>query len=60
MDDMLDRLAKFYEERWRHSLDQTVIWLPRIVYGLVVIFMVCQIFKGFNTYLNAYDTILGN
>ena len=57
---MLDRLAKFYEERWRHSLDQTVIWLPRIVYGLVVIFMVFQIFKAFNTYLNAYDTILGN
>ena len=60
MDDMLDRLAKFHEERWRHSLDQTVIWLPRIAYGLVVIFMVFQIFKAFNTYLNAYDTILGN
>ena len=60
LDEMLDRLAKFYEERWRHSLDQTVIWLPRIAYGLVVIFMVFQTFKAFNTYLNAYNTILGN
>jgi type II secretory pathway component PulF len=60
MDEMLDRLARFYEDRWRHSLDQAVIWMPRIAYALVMIFMVFQIFKAFNTYLNAYDAILGN
>lgn len=60
MDEMLERLAAFYEERWCHTLDQTVIWLPRIAYALVAAFMVYQIFKAFNTYLGAYNTILGD
>jgi type IV pilus assembly protein PilC len=59
MDEMLDRLAQFYEDRWRRSLDQVVTWLPRIAYGLVAAFIVFQIFKTFNTYLSAYDTIWG-
>jgi type IV pilus assembly protein PilC len=59
MDEMLDRLAKLYEERWRRSLDQTVTWLPRIAYGLVVAFMIFHIFKAFDTYLNSYSTLLG-
>jgi type II secretory pathway component PulF len=37
MDEMLDRLARFYEERWRNSLDQTAIWLPRIVYLWIIL-----------------------
>jgi len=36
MDETLDRLARFYEERWRRSLDQVVTWLPRIAYVLVM------------------------
>jgi len=59
MDEMLERLAQFYEDRWRRSLDQVVTWLPRIAYGLVAAFVIFQIFKTFNTYLNAYNTILG-
>ena len=59
MDEMLDRLAHFYEDRWRRNLDQVVTWLPRIAYALVAAFIVFQIFKTFNTYLNAYNTILG-
>lgn len=60
LDEMLDRLAKFYEERWRHSLDQTMIWLPRIVYLFVMIYMAYLIITGFTAYLKTYDTILGN
>jgi type II secretory pathway component PulF len=37
LDEMLDRLARFYEERWRNSLDQTAIWLPRIVYLFIIL-----------------------
>ena len=59
LDDMLSRLAEDYEDRWRRSLDQVVTWLPRIAYALVAAFMVVQIFKTFNTYLNAYNAILG-
>ena len=57
MDEMLDRLAQFYEDRWRRSLDQVVTWLPWMAYGLVAAFIVVQIFKTFNAYLNAYDAI---
>jgi type II secretory pathway component PulF len=59
MDEMLDRLAQFYEDRWRRSLDQVVTWLPWMAYGLVAVFIVLEIFKTFNAYLNAYDTIWG-
>ncbi len=60
MDDMLDRLAKFYEDRWRRSLDQVVTWLPRIVQFLVIIYMAYLILTGFTAYLNTYNTLLGN
>ena len=59
LDDMLDRVAKFYEDRWRRSLDQFVTWLPRLAYGLIAAFIIFQIFKSFNTYLNVYNTFLG-
>jgi type II secretory pathway component PulF len=58
MDEMLDRLAKFYEERWRRSLDQVVTWLPRIAYALVALYMVCQIFSIFGSYMNTYNDLL--
>ncbi len=55
MDEMLDRLAAFYEERWRDSLDKTVTWLPKIFYALVVMYMVKQIFSMFGNYMHVYD-----
>lgn len=58
MDEMLERLSAFYEERWRHSLDQVVVWLPRIAYGLVMLYMVSQIFNLFSAYMNVYDSFL--
>jgi type IV pilus assembly protein PilC len=59
MDEMLDRLSKFYEERWRHSLDQAVTWLPRIVYGLIVVYMVWLILTMATAYFNNINAILG-
>jgi len=59
MDEMLDHLAKFYEERWSNSLDQVVIWLPRIAYFLVMLYMAWQILTLATAYFNTYNTILG-
>jgi type II secretory pathway component PulF len=58
MDEMLERLASFYEDRWRRSLDHVVTWLPRFAYFLVVIYVVSQIFNGFNSYMSQYDELL--
>jgi type IV pilus assembly protein PilC len=58
MDEMLDKLAVFYEESWRTSLDHAVTWLPRITYALVVVYMICQIFSLFGSYMKVYDDIL--
>jgi len=58
MDDMLERLASFYEERWRRSLDHVVTWLPRLAYLLVAAYVVSQIFRGFNSYMSQYDELL--
>jgi type II secretory pathway component PulF len=58
MDEMLDRLAKFYDERWHQSLDLAVTWLPRLAYLLAVLFMAVQIISGYTSYLNTYDDLL--
>jgi len=58
MDEMLERLANVYEERWRRSLDQMVTWLPRIAYGLILLYMIAQIFSLFGTVMNQYDELL--
>ena len=58
MDEMLERLAKFYEERWRQSLDQVVTWLPRIAYLLVALFIASQIISQYAAYLGTYDSLL--
>lgn len=58
MDEMLDRLARLYEERWRNSLDQVIAWLPRIGYGLVMLYVVWQIFTGFSAYINTLNSLM--
>ena len=60
MDEMLDRLSKFYEDRWRHSLDQTVTWLPRIAYALVMFYVAWHILTTALAYFNTYNAVLGN
>lgn len=57
MDEMLDRLARFYEERWRNSLDQTAIWLPRIVYLWIVLDIARLILTMAWTYVNILNSL---
>jgi type IV pilus assembly protein PilC len=58
LDDMLDRLAQYYEERWRHSLDLLSSWLPRIAYGLVCVYMIFQIANLLGPLMGAYTDAL--
>ncbi len=60
MDEMLDRLTRFYEERWRRNLDQVVTWLPRIIYLLFVFYMIWQVVHLFGLYMSTYNNILNN
>ncbi|MGH6684505.1 MAG: type II secretion system F family protein, partial [Pseudolabrys sp.] len=58
LDEMLARLARFYEERWRQSLDHVITWLPRIAYALVSCYIVYQILQQFSADLRSYDELL--
>jgi type II secretory pathway component PulF len=58
MDEMLDRLARLYEERWRRSLDQLATWLPRIAYALVSLYIIFQIFKLMMPIIDMYQQLL--
>ena len=58
LDDMLDRLAQHYEERWRQSLDLLSSWLPRIAYGLVCVYMIFQMANLLGPLLGAYSEAL--
>ena len=43
MDEMLDKLAKRYEEEWERSLAAFAAWMPRIIYGVVTLYVLVQI-----------------
>jgi type IV pilus assembly protein PilC len=58
LDDMLDRLAQHYEERWRQSLDLLSNWLPRIAYGLVCVYMIFQMANLLGPLIGAYSQAL--
>jgi general secretion pathway protein F len=60
LDDMLERLAGQAEERWRRSLEQLAAWLPKIVYGLVCIYIVVQIFNLLAPIIGIYKDLLNN
>jgi general secretion pathway protein F len=58
MDDMLERLEAYYEDRWRRSLDQTATWLPRVAYLFVVLYVAYTILGMYNSYFSQYDELL--
>ena len=58
LDEMLDRLAKQAEERWRESLDHLTAWLPRIAYGLVSLYIIFQIARLLAPVASFYQELL--
>jgi len=59
LDDMLDRMAKLYEERWRQSLETLSAWLPRIAYGLVCVYIIFQMSNLVGSIVRTYSQALG-
>jgi type IV pilus assembly protein PilC len=58
MDEMLDRLARQYEERWRRSLDVLATWLPRFAYAAVGVFIIFQMISLLGPIIAAYSEAL--
>lgn len=58
LDEMLDRLAKQAEERWRQSLSHLTSWLPRVAYGLVSLYILFQIGKLLMPIIDVYKDLL--
>ena len=58
MDEMLDRLATYYEDRWRRSLDQVATWFPRIAYVLVAAYVIYQIFTMYSAVFSQYNEFM--
>jgi type IV pilus assembly protein PilC len=58
MDDMLDRLARMYEDRWRRSIEVFAAWLPRVAYVFVALFIIVQIFMMLEPIVQMYRDAL--
>jgi type IV pilus assembly protein PilC len=58
MDDMLDRMARAYEDRWRRSVEVFAAWLPRVAYVAVSFYVVWQIFRMLEPLFQLYQDAL--
>lgn len=58
MDEMLDQLARHFDDQWQRSLALLAIWLPILVYFFVSVYIVIQIFKLMGAYVGTYDNLL--
>ena len=54
MDEMLEKVAQHCEDRWQRSLNAVAEWLPRIIYGMVVVYMIIQIGNLLRPIFEAY------
>lgn len=58
MDEMLERLARAYEDRWRRSVEVFAAWLPRVAYVAVCVYVIAQIFQMLQPILQMYRDAL--
>jgi type II secretory pathway component PulF len=58
MDDMLAKLTEYAETEWQRSLKNLSDWLPRIVYGIVSILIIIQIFNFFGNYISQINNAM--
>jgi type II secretory pathway component PulF len=58
LDEMLERLARQYAQRWRRSLEQLTTWLPRLAYALVSVYIIVQILRMMQPIFDAYRELL--
>jgi type II secretory pathway component PulF len=58
MDDMLLALSNYFRGEWERSLKTLAAWIPRLVYALVSIFVVIQIFIFVSGIFETYKKVL--
>jgi type II secretory pathway component PulF len=59
MDEMLQKLSNYFEEEWTKSLNLLIAWIPKIVYGAVMIYAGFQIYQMGLRYTKAIDQSMG-
>jgi type II secretory pathway component PulF len=57
LDDMTIHLAKMYEDLANHGFDVLVFWLPRIVYGIVVLYILAMIGRNLRMIYGGFGSI---
>ena len=50
LDEDLERWSNYYASRTEELLERVQAWIPRIVYGVIVVFVVWQILQAANNY----------
>lgn len=58
MDEMMERLAKYYDEVWQRRLAQISDWMPRIAYAFVALFIIYHVVQIFMGHLKAVNEAL--
>jgi type II secretory pathway component PulF len=60
MDDMLEKLTDHFENEWRRHLDNLTAWIPRIIYGIVMMVLAMQIFRLAGQVIQSSQEFLDN
>jgi type II secretory pathway component PulF len=58
MDEMLDGLVRNFEAQWQQSLRILSVVLPIVIYFLIGIYLITQIFGMFGEYINGINTAI--
>lgn len=58
MDEMFEKLTQHYEETWQRSLEHLSTWIPRVIYALVSLFIIFQIFKLAGVYIHTLNAVM--
>jgi type II secretory pathway component PulF len=57
LDDMLQHLAARFSDRCQNRIRAIGRWIPRIVYGFVMLYLASQIIRGMMNYINLLNSI---
>lgn len=57
LDEMLQRLARHFAERCRQRIRELAKWLPRLIYGAVMLYVALQILRLGASYVNLLNSI---
>lgn len=58
LDDTLARLGNQLRDQYSRAIEELAAWIPRLVYGLIALFVIFQIFKLVLGLAGLYDSVL--